>query len=134
MPADSIDTRFRWRRHPQLRNRPVAGPHEAAAASRREARSSAARGIDLARNERLDEARVAFAYAARDETIDLTTTPGFWNLSRAGMLVASSAYADADRFRDSAALAAHVRTTYRPHAVTRIPPTRSCRKVTVNGD
>lgn len=134
MPADSTDTRFRWRRHPQLRNRPVADPDETAAASRREAHSSAARGIHLAQSERLNEARVAFAFAARDETIDLTAIPGFWSLSRAAMLVASSAYADVDRFRDASALAAHVRTTYRPRAVTRIPPTRPRRKVVASGD
>lgn len=134
MPADSTDTRFRWRRHPQLRNRPVAGPAEMAAASRREARSSAAHGVHLARSERLDEARVAFAIAARDETIDLTAIPGFWELSRGAMLVAAFAYADVDRFRDAAALEAHVRTTYRPRALIQTSPMRPRRKVVASGD
>lgn len=134
MPADSTDTRFRWRRHPQLRNRPVADPNATAAASLHDAHPSAARGIQLAQHERLTEAREAFAIAARDETIDLTTIPGFWTLSRAGMLEAASAYADVDRFRDAAALAAHIRTTYRPRAVTRVPLARSRRKVVAGGD
>lgn len=135
MPADSTDTRFRWRRHPQLRNRPVAGPEETAAATRREARSSATHAVLLARRERLDDARVAFAIAARDETIDLTAIPGFWDLSRAAMLVASTAYADVERFRDAAALAAQVRTMYRPRAMPPISPTtRPRRKVVASGD
>lgn len=134
MPADSTDTRFRWRRHPQLRNRPMWSSEAMAAAFRRETRSSAARGILLARSERLDDARVAFASAARDETIDLTAVPGFWDLSRAAMLVAATAYADVERFRDAAALAAQVRTTYRPRAMSSSTTMRPRRKGLADGD
>ena len=135
LPADSTDTRFRWRRHSQLRNRPIAGLEDMATASRQEALSSAARGILLARSERLDDAREAFALAARDRTIDLTAIPGFWDLSRAGMLVASTAYADAERFRDAAALAARVRTTYRPRAMRPVlTTTGQRRKALADGD
>jgi hypothetical protein len=117
MPADGGDTTFRWRRHPQLRNRPATDPRDAAAAARRQARSSAVRGLFLARGGQLEEARAAFASAARDETVDLTAIPGFWTLSRGAMLAAVAAYEDVERFRDSSALAAQIRKTYRPRAV-----------------
>lgn len=138
MPADSsdrFDTRFRWRRHPQLRNRAITGPTDMDCASGREARSFAVRGIILAQSQRLDDARVAFGIAARDETIDLTAIPGFWDLSRAAMLVAATAYEDVERFRDASALAAHVRTTYRPRAMTTtVSTTRVRRKAVGSGD
>lgn len=133
MPADtSSDTAFRWRRHPQLRNRPGAAPGDTAAVARREARSSAIRGLFLARGGQLQEARAAFAIAARDEAIDLTAIPGFWTLSRGAMLAAAAAYDDVGRFRDSSALAAQIRTTYRPRAVTP-NPTQPRRNVTASG-
>ncbi len=133
MPADSNDNPFRWRRHPQLRDRPAADPEEVATAARRRASSSAVRGLFLARNGRLEEAREAFAIAARDDTIDLTAIPGFWKLSRSGMLAASAAYEDVARFRDASALAAQIRTTYRPRAVTPVATTtRPRRNTTIN--
>lgn len=125
MPAGDTESRFRWRRHPQLRNSPVAGTSQSNAASRRDPRSSAMQGVLLARGQRWEEARAAFAIAAADETTDLTAIPGFWNLSRRAMLVACLAYEDVERFRDAAALAAHVRTTYRPRAVTTTSPRRA---------
>lgn len=133
VPADSVDARFRWRRHPQLRDRPVASQDRSNGVAQRDARSSAARGVRLARSERLDEARVALAKAASDETIDLTAIPGFWDLSRRAMLIACAAYDDVERFRDAAALAAHIRTTYRPRAVAPLSTTWSRRKVVAGG-
>lgn len=127
MPEHDDRSAFRWRRHPQLRNLTAAdsiGP---------DAQSAAARGVFFARRGRLEQARLAFAAAARDETVDLTNTAGFWSLSRGAMLVASDAYADVERFRDASALAAHIRTTYRPRTLRPLP-VRPRRDVTASGD
>lgn len=132
MPEHDEKSPFRWRRHPQLRNLAAADSTGSPAAGR-DAHSSAVHGVFLARCGRLEQARVAFAAAARDDTVNLTDTPGFWSLSRRAMLVASAAYADVERFRDASALAAHVRTTYRPRAV-RPPAIPHRRDVSAGGN
>lgn len=114
MPEHDEESPFRWRRHPQLRNLTATG---STAAADHDAHSWAVHGVFLARCGQVEQARVAFATAARDATVDLTDTPGFWSLPRGAMLAASAAYADVERFRDASALAAHIRTTYRPRAV-----------------
>jgi hypothetical protein len=120
--------RFRWRKHPQLRDniRDAADREDL----ERGTRSAAVRGLFLARSGRLDEARKAFAVAAGDPGIDLTAIPGFWDLSRGGMLAAASAYEDTDRFREAASLAARVRIRYRPRTVTALPVVPARRSAT----
>lgn len=132
MPAGGNDRPFPWRRHPQLRNRPATDPVDLAEGNRK-ARSLAVRGLFLARSGRLEEARAAFALAARNESIDLTAIPGFWSLSRGAMFAATAAYEDVERFRDASALAARIRKTYRPRAVAPISP-RPSRKITASGN
>lgn len=111
---------FRWRRHPQLRQRfetgPAADPHDV----ERGARSAAVRGLFLARGARFDDARASFAAGAAESSVDLTAIPGFWDLPRAGMLAAVDAYDDVGRFRDAAALGARIRLTYRPRSVSHV--------------
>jgi len=132
MPEHDEESPFRWRRHPQLRNLTATDTTDSTGYGH-DAQSSAARGVVLARYGRLEQARIAFATAARDTTVDLTDTPGFWSLSRNAMLAASAAYADVERFRDASTLAAHVRTTYRPRAVRPLAiPQR--RDITGSGD
>ena len=112
---------FRWRRHPQLLSQSTvsvdAEDHE------RSARSAAVRGLFLARSGRFDDARTAFAVAA-EASIDLTATPGFWDLPRSGMLAAAAAYEDVERFREAAALSARVRLRYRPRSMPAMPAGR----------
>lgn len=121
LAATGPDSPFKWRRHPQLRDRsrnPSRNPGDRTPADvQRDARAAAVRGIFLARGERLGEARAAFAQAAADPSIDLSNLPGFWQLSRSAMLIAATAYEDVERFRDASALSAQVRTRYRPQAV-----------------
>lgn len=132
MPEHDEESPFRWRRHHQLRNLPAVDSTGSPAVGR-DAHSLAARGVFLARCGRLEQARVAFAASARDDAVSLSDTPDFWSLSRSAMLAASDAYADVGRFRDASALAAHVRTTYRPRAVRPVAiPHR--RDVTARGD
>lgn len=109
---------LRWRRHPQLRTAPPLPDPEA---KRRSARSAAIQGVFLARGSRFEDARAAFTIAAADDAIDLTSLPGFWDLSRGGMLAAVGAYEDVGRFRDAASLAARIRTRYRPRTVSDLP-------------
>ena len=113
-------TSFRWRRHPQLLQR--AQQDETARPSRtpgqREARAAAVQGMYLARGGRHEEAQKCFVRAAREETIDLTEVPGFWSLSRSAMQSVIDAYEVVGRLRDASALAAKLRTTYRPRVVT----------------
>lgn len=108
---------FKWRRHPQLRNRSREFDDLPPEERHKGARAAATRGLFLARSERLGEARAAFAQAAADTSIDLTELPGFWRLSRGAMLVAAVAYEDVERYRDAAALSALIRTRYRPRAL-----------------
>lgn len=112
---------FRWRRHPQLLNQADAvNPGDIEDLERR-ARSAAVRGLFLARSGRLDEARSAFAVAATEPAVDLTAIPGFWELTRSGMLAAVGAYEEAGRFREASALGARIRLTYRPRPLAPVP-------------
>lgn len=119
-PHVSPGSDFRWRRHPQLLKH-----HEANNADQsdvqRGARSSAVRGLFLARSGRFRDARTAFAVAASEPAIDLTAIPGFWDLPRTGMMAAVHAYEDARRFRDASALNARIRLTYRPRSISALP-------------
>lgn len=115
-----VEAPFKWRRHPQLRERDRDTGERSTHDLNRIAAAAALRGLFLARSERLGEARAAFALAATDPSIDLTELPGFWQLSRSGMLIAAVAYEDVERFRDASALSARVRTRYRPRAVAPI--------------
>ncbi len=112
-----IEPPFKWRRHPQLRDRDAGSGERSAHDRHRDAEAAALRGLFLARGERLGEARAAFAHAAIDPTVDLTELPGFWDLSRGAMLIAAVAYEDVERYRDASALSARVRTRYRPRAM-----------------
>lgn len=127
----SNDSPFKWRRHPQLRDRAQALDDRTDADHHRNAKAAAVRGLFLARSERLGEARAAFAQAASDDSIDLSALPGFWQLSRSAMLIAAVAYEDVDRFRDASALSARVRTKYRPRAVA--PLTTTARREASGG-
>jgi hypothetical protein len=120
-PCPPVAPDFRWRRHPQLRRR----EHDTFPADtedlERGARSAAVRGLFLARSGRLDEARAAFVLAAAEAAVDLTAIPGFWDLSRGGMLAAVHAYEDAGRFREASALNARLRLLHRPRSVAAVP-------------
>lgn len=118
--GDDRSDAFRWRKHPQLLK---AGGREEFDIEdlERGARSSAVRGLFLARCGRFDEAKDAFVIAALEPSVDLTAIPGFWELSRAGMMAAESAYESAERFREASALAARIRRQFRPRLVPAIP-------------
>ncbi len=124
---------FRWRRHPQLLNRaePLSPPD--AVDLERSGRSAAVRGLFLARSGRFEGARTAFAISASVPSVDLTAIPGFWDLSRAGMLAAVGAYEDTFRFRDASALGARIRLTYRPRSVSVVPNTPAASERTAAG-
>ncbi|MBA2278120.1 MAG: hypothetical protein H0W06_10190 [Chloroflexia bacterium] len=130
----AMDESFRWRRHPQLRDRAeVVDIHE------RQARLAAIRGLFNARNGDYEGARLAFAQAAREDALDLAEVPGFWLMPRAGLTAAVLAYEDAGRLRDAAALAARVRTTLRPRPVTVLPAAETAQagpipRLTASGD
>ena len=115
---------FRWRRHPQLLNRFATDHLPDSEDLERSARSAGVRGLFLARSGRVDEARAAFAVAATESSVDLSAIPGFWDLSRSGMMAAVSAYDDVERYRDASALGAQIRVTYRPRSVSvgLVPP------------
>lgn len=49
-----------------------------------------------------------------DPTLDLATTPAFWQLPRAGLDAAVAAYEDAGLDRRAAILAAQIRHTFKP--------------------
>jgi hypothetical protein len=108
---------LRWRRHPQLRDRPTS----ALPANEREARGQAVRGLYAARAGDLEAARHFFSLAATEHAVDLCQIPGFWNLPRAAMLAAVAAYEDAGRVREASALGARIRTMFRPRALTPVP-------------
>ncbi|MGN6485257.1 MAG: hypothetical protein ACTHMX_12745 [Thermomicrobiales bacterium] len=117
-PADA----FRWRRHPALL-RATAEP--SLPECERQARLAAVRGVLAARDGDLEAARACFRDAAREPSIRFQVVPGFWGCSRGGMDAAVAAYEDAGRVRDAAALAATIRTRYRPRAMQGIPETAS---------
>lgn len=103
---------LKWRRHPQLRKHtPRLSPEV------REARAAAVSGLYAASEGALDAATRKFVEAARCEEIDLTAVPGFWNLTRGQMQCAVKAYEIVHRYRDSAALDAHISTIFRPSLV-----------------
>jgi hypothetical protein len=119
---------FRWRRHPQLRRRVSDAVPSDSEDLERGARSAAVRGLFLARSGRFAEARDAFAIAAAEPSVDLTRIPGFWDLSRAGMVAAMHAYEDASRFREAAALGARLRLMHRPRSISVLPPAANRRR------
>jgi hypothetical protein len=79
------------------------------------------RGVAHAQRGRFEEARAAFTFAVSEPACDITATPEFWALSRRGMQEAVAAYEGTGRFRDAAALAARIRTTYRPRMLAPLP-------------
>ncbi len=108
---------FRWRRHPQLLQR---SPSDVST-DQREARHEAVRGLYAARAGALDVAEKHFSRAALCPEIDLSAIPGFWQLGRSAMMTAVEAYERAGRIRDASALNAHIRTLYRPRALSSVP-------------
>lgn len=102
----------KWRRHPQLRDYQPTMPAE-----ERAARHEAVRGLYAAHAGAMDVARKHFMIAARCNQVDLTAVPGFWNLTRGQMQVAVNAYEQVGRYRDGAALDAHIATIFRPSLV-----------------
>lgn len=85
------------------------------------ARVLALRGLSQARDGEYERAQMTFASAARlDPMLDLALLPTFWSLSRKAHDIAVAALHDADRARDAAALAATIRTRFRPHPVRAI--------------
>lgn len=99
----------KWRRHPQLRDYQPSMPED-----ERAARHEAVRGLYAARAGATDVARKHFVIAAQCDQVDLTAVPGFWNLTRGQMQVAVNAYEQVGRYRDGAALDAHIATIFRP--------------------
>lgn len=104
------------RRHPQLREYQPSLPMDV-----RAARHEAVRGLCAARAGAMDVARRHFAIAAQCKQVDLTAVPGFWNLTRGQMQVAVDAYEQIGRYRDGAALDAHIATIFRPSLVGTTP-------------
>lgn len=119
----------RWRRHPQLRGRDDTLP-----CSERYARHAAVRGLFNARSGDYEGARLAFAEAAREGSLDLTALPGFWSLPRAGLTAAVLAYEDTGRLRDASTLAAHLRTHLRPRPLARLPTPTGERRQAATGN
>lgn len=102
----------KWRRHPQLRSYEAPLPSPV-----REGRHEAVRGLFAARSGALDVALQHFTVAAKCDEVDLTAVPGFWNLTRGQMQAAVDAYEAVGRYRDAAALDAHIATIFRPSLV-----------------
>ena len=102
----------KWRRHPQLRAYESPLPEDV-----RRGRNEAVRGLFAARAGALDVATRLFAAAAECPDVDLTAVPGFWNLTRGQMQTAVDAYEHVGRYRDAAALDAHIMTIFRPSLV-----------------
>lgn len=116
----STPTAHKWRRHPQLRE--YRAPLEDTV---RAARQEAVRGLFAARAGAIEVALHHFASAARCDDVDLTAVPGFWELTRGQMQAAVQAYEEAGRYRDAAALDAHIATIFRPSLVgARVQPVR----------
>lgn len=125
----AVEDAQRWRRHPQLRGRDDTLP-----CSERYARHAAVRGLFNARSGDYEGARLAFAEAAREGSLDLTALPGFWSLPRAGLTAAVLAYEDTGRLRDAYALAAHLRTHLRPCPLARLPTPTGERRQAATGN
>lgn len=123
---------FRWRRHPVLR-RPLPELPEVddTPIALRQTRLAAVRGVQAAREGRIETATQWFAEAAQDPSITLQEVPGFWDCTRGGMQAAVDAYETAHRFRDASALAAIIRTRYRPRALA---PVRSQHSASTRGE
>lgn len=102
----------KWRRHAQLRNYEAPLPEAV-----RDGRHDAVRGLFAARAGALDAATQHFKLAAQCEDVDITAVPGFWNLTRGQMQTAVDAYEDVGRYRDAAALDAHIASIFRPSLV-----------------
>lgn len=115
MPEPEVKTQkadHKWRRHEQLRAYEAPLPHAV-----REGRHEAVRGLFAARSGALEVATQHFILAAQCEDVDITAVPGFWNLTRGQMQTAVDAYEAVGRYRDSAALDAHIATIFRPSLV-----------------
>lgn len=110
---------FRWRRHPALLRMQEA---PALPQAERDARKAAVCGVLAARDGDLERAAHFFAKAASEPSIRFQVVPGFWSCTRGGMDAAVAAYEQAGRFRDAAALAATIRTRYRPRVVAEASP------------
>lgn len=115
--GSKLSQALRWRRHPQLLRRPASD----LSTDQREARHEAVRGLYAARAGALEVAEDHFARAALCPEIDLSAVPGFWQLDRSAMMTAVEAYERAGRIRDAAALNAHIRSMYRPRALSSVP-------------
>ena len=109
-PADP----FRWRRHPALRR---MAEEPGMPEGERLARLAAVRGVLAARDGDVDTAARFFTEAAREPAIRFQVVPGFWGCPRGGMNAAVAAYEAAGRIRDAAALAATIRTRFRPRVL-----------------
>lgn len=106
----------KWRRHPQLRAYKAPLSEEV-----RMGRHEAVRGLYAASEGALEVATRHFAMAAECLEVDITATPGFWNLTRGQMQTAVDAYESVGRYRDAAALDAHIITMFRPSLVGTTP-------------
>lgn len=131
MPSPERKTQHsdhKWRRHPQLRAYEAPISEDV-----REGRRKAVRGLYAARAGAIDVATEHFTLAAQCADVDLTAVPGFWNLTRGQMQAAVDAYEAVGRYRDAAALDAHISTIFRPSLVGAsqqpIVPRRPQRKV-----
>jgi len=102
----------KWRRHPQLRSYTSPLTEDV-----RNGRHESVRGFYAAHAGALEVATEHFTVAARCPEVDLTAVPGFWNLTRGQMQTAVEAYERAGRYRDAAALDAHIQTIFRPSLV-----------------
>lgn len=113
-PDESRPSRVghKWRRHPQLREYQAPLPNDVLIA-----RQEAVRGLFAAHSGAIDVAVQHFALAARCDEVELTAVPGFWQLTRGQMQAAVEAYEQVGRYRDAAALDAHIATIFRPSLV-----------------
>lgn len=102
----------KWRRHTLLRT--YKSP---LTTDERDGRHQAVRGLVAAREGALEAAHRHFTLAAQCDEVDITATPGFWNLTRGQMQTAVDAYEAVGRYRDAAALDAHIATIFRPSLV-----------------
>ncbi|MGC4107701.1 MAG: hypothetical protein QM753_15375 [Thermomicrobiales bacterium] len=113
-PAENARSVFRWRRHPALLK---PAPESALPDEVRLARVAAVKGVLAARDGDLDAATAWFTEAAQEPSIRFQVVPGFWGCTRGGMDAAVLAYEATGRLRDAAALAATIRTRFRPRMV-----------------
>ncbi len=102
----------KWRRHAQLRSYSSPLTEEV-----RTGRREAVRGLRAASAGALEVAIEHFTNAALCDDVDLTAVPHFWTLTRGQMQTAVEAYERAGRYRDAAALDAHIQTIFRPSLV-----------------